>query len=497
VHGEAVACFAYRKDILAMIFVCLTLIVWRVRRHSRVSYVVALLCFGFALTSKEVAAIGLPVMLFLVDLLPLPGAGGTAATRRRRAILRLLPFLIIGVIGTARFGGDLSRYFSTESIRVRMERQVETYEEVLATAAGAVPTITRLLLVPIKLSADYPTRAASSLWAARPLSGLLIVGTWILAASLMLRRVPIAGFALAWVPVMVLPCSNIVPLTHFFVAERYLYVPSFGICLLAAIGFDYLLVRARRRRLAWLRPATITAVAVLTAAGAGRCALRNRDWQDTYSLWVSALEAGCATYRVHCNLGNELWLQGRLDEAIHHFEQSLRLNPYRFATRHSFGQVLRERGELEAAVEQFRAALAIRPQSAETHFRLGRALYDQGKHAAAIREYRATLEIRSSHAMALGSLAWALAACPDRQLRDAQEAIRLASRAISATNRTDYRPLITLAVAQAEAGNLDAAIKESGHAYELAASRGDAETAHRVKAMHERFVEEKAKQSRR
>ncbi len=73
------------------------------------------------------------------------------------------------------------------------------------------------------------------------------------------------------------------------------------------------------------------------------------------------------------------------------------------------------------------------------------------------------------------NLAWLLATCPDRALRDAPRAIKLAKQAAQSTNYADASMLDTLAAAYAESGEFEKAVVTQRKAIELtpAASRSD------------------------
>ncbi len=60
-----------------------------------------------------------------------------------------------------------------------------------------------------------------------------------------------------------------------------------------------------------------------------------------------------------------------------------------------------------------------------------------------------------------------MAACPEAKFRDGKGAVALATRACELTNWKDTRFLNTLAVAQAEAGDFDAAVNSQNRAIEL------------------------------
>ena len=361
VHVEVVAMFSYRKDIRAMIFVSLALICWLGRRRQVLCYLASISCLGLGLLSKEVAAVGLIPMLFLADLLPVQQHNARWTQRLRRGIWRILPIVILGIIMTTVFAGDVVNYFTPQSIEEVTGGQFRTYDEVLATTAGSVPDLVRLLFIPVKLSVDYSVAAPMSLRDPDAMLGVMILVLWIAACGLLLRPAPVIAFAATWPVALCLPCSNIVPLTKFFVAERYLYVPSFGVCLLVSLMLIRLVEASTKHDRLWSRSGAVLLVMLLLVVGGTRSFLRNRDWRDDYSIWSSCLRSGIDSPRIRNNLGIALVNREDYDEALKHFERALSYNPYHLNIRFNVAKTLIELGRVDEAAEHCRRILEIQP----------------------------------------------------------------------------------------------------------------------------------------
>ena len=86
-----------------------------------------------------------------------------------------------------------------------------------------------------------------------------------------------------------LPATNLFFYVGFVVAERVLYIPSAGFCLLSGCGAATALSRARRGR----PPAARAAVAALLLCAllsfGLRTVRRNRDWADEEGLYRSGI----------------------------------------------------------------------------------------------------------------------------------------------------------------------------------------------------------------
>lgn len=454
VHAESVASFAYRKDILAMIFVSLALLIWVTSRRPVVRYPGTLACYGLAFLSKEVAALALPVLLFLADLLPGKDRHAEIRARFRTAARRFAPILATGVFvavlsvfgltssffqgsrpwvpayvtegpASSSFAADISEHFSPEFIHRFTEEQCRDYGDVLANVAAAIPDHARLLFFPLKLSADYPVKADVSLSAPVAAAGVIFLAAWILTGLLLLKREPVASFAIAWSVIMFIPCSNVFPLVHFFVVERFLYVPSFGACLLLAVAFDRALAFAGRRNLGWLRVGILVlTLFVVTAAGA-RAVIRNRDWKDEYSLWSSAIRDGCGTIRAHSYLGTALFQRGRFEEAIEHYKEALKIKP--------------EYADASANLSK-------------AHYNLGKSRHAQKRLDEAVEHYTEALLLDSGHVRAMEDLEIALTELGKSAAEEGQKAAG------------DAKAHNTLGIALAKCGKLDNAVEHFSEA---------------------------------
>jgi hypothetical protein len=378
VHVEVVASIENRKDMLAMLFGLTSVLLYRAR--SVPGYLGSIVALLLAISAKDAAAIGIVGVLPLAGLLPHPDAEVPWSDRVALTARRLAPLVVVGVVMTAWYGGNLAGKFRSEAIAFTTGNACSSYGEVLGTSAAALPEVARLLVFPATLSADYPTRPEGGVVTARALAGTLLalsvgaVALWLSALA------PVAAFGVAWIAITYLPVSNIVPLTAYFVAERYLYVPSFGICLLAAVALDRL---GRDRALA------MTAAAAILVAGAVRSRLRVRDWRDSVTLWTAALRVvpeGSA--RIHAELGRTLLKEGRAEEAMPHLVEVRMLEPDRPESFNDLGLAFLETGRPSDAVPFFRRALAMTPRNPLVRHNLATALLQAGARDEAVLQLR-------------------------------------------------------------------------------------------------------------
>jgi tetratricopeptide (TPR) repeat protein len=105
------------------------------------------------------------------------------------------------------------------------------------------------------------------------------------------------------------------------------------------------------------------------------------------------------------NQGIELWRQGRLDEALEHFQSALCLWPSYPEAYNNLGLVLVDRGMLDEGAACYQQALRFRPDFAEAHNNLGIARGRQGRIEEAADRHREAVRLRPDYAAAHNNLA--------------------------------------------------------------------------------------------
>lgn len=192
--------------------------------------------------------------------------------------------------------------------------------------------------------------------------------------------------ALAFLTLPFLPATNLLFYVGFVVAERVLYLPSAGLCLLLGWGGAQLWARAR-----WRMPTLVSLVFVLVLFSA-RTVIRNRDWLDEESLYRSAVLINPP--KAYGNLGSVLSNQGRVAEAEWAFQEALRHRPNMADVHYNLGVLLQGKQQINDAVLSFQRAIHFRPSLALAYVNLGSALIKAGRcqEAAAVLRRGSRLE---------------------------------------------------------------------------------------------------------
>ena len=107
----------------------------------------------------------------------------------------------------------------------------------------------------------------------------------------------------------------------------------------------------------------------------------------------------------HDNLATLAHDAGRLDEAIEHYRETLRLNPTRTEALINLGSILLSEGNFGQAEEVLHRALDLNPGSARAHLNYGRLLSATGDPENAERHYLRSVDLQPGLAEAHGYLA--------------------------------------------------------------------------------------------
>jgi tetratricopeptide (TPR) repeat protein len=184
----------------------------------------------------------------------------------------------------------------------------------------------------------------------------------------------------------------------------------------------------------------------------------------------------------HHNLGNILMREGKFREAILSFEQALRLRPDFMEARSNLGVAFLQEGRMRECEEQFRRVLRVRPDQDKAWENLGTVLIRQGRYREAADLFRRWMRLAPDRPRAILSTAWLLASCPDADVRNGKEAIRLAERVCRAGRYRSAGALGVLAAAYAEEGRFGEAVRYAGRAFERTKAGGRDKLMHQIEA---------------
>ncbi len=168
-------------------------------------------------------------------------------------------------------------------------------------------------------------------------------------------------FALAFIVAGVLPSMMPVKVS-WLVAERYIFLGSFGFALL--IG---LLLRD-----IWDKR-SLVAVAILAVGlvlGSTRIYLRNIDWQTNHNLWVNTCQVSPNSHNAWNNIGDDYDKLADYENAIKGFTQSTLVKPNYADAFHNRANIFFKIGRLDLARDSYNTALYFSPNLYQTYISL-------------------------------------------------------------------------------------------------------------------------------
>jgi protein O-mannosyl-transferase len=483
VNVESVAWISERKNTLSMFFYVGTLLFWLKFQESGRGrwYGLALAGFALALFSKSAVA-PLPVVLL-----------GLAWWRRGRVgwkdVRQVVPFFVMAAaLSWVTVWYHYHRALGYEVIRT------DNFWSRLAGAGWAVWFYLYKAVLPLNLASVYPR------WQIDARNVVSYIPLVLLAAAFVLCWRHGRGwgkalfFGLAYFVVMLLPLLGFISTDFMRVslaADRWQYFAIIGPIVLAA---------------AIIRRKPVLAVALLLALGAltwKQCGI----YGNAEIFWQATLRQDPNSWMAQCNLGNFFLQEGRVDEAITHFQQALQINPdlaearynlgnaflqkgrvdeaiteYQNAlqmnpgdahARYNLGNAFLQKGRVDEAIAQYQEALQINPDNAKAHNNLGNILLQKGNMSQAIAHFQKALQLEPAKPSTQNNLAWLLATCPQASLRNGNKAVELARQANELTGGENPVILHTLAAAFAEAGRFPEAVETAQRALQLAGAQSN------------------------
>jgi tetratricopeptide (TPR) repeat protein len=399
IQTQSVSYIVQRMNSLAAMFYVLSLLLYGRARLAGEKWKTWALFAGcmlsgiLALGSKQNAAT-LPFFIFLYEWYFFQDLRWSWLKRHLALFAGLL--ILLAIVALHYLGGN-----PLEAILETYRGRDFTLTERALTQFRVVLFYIGLLIFPhpSRLNLDHDFPISHSLM--DPLTTMLSMGICLGLIGLaitMAKRERLLSFCILWFLGHLVIESSVIGLEITF--EHRNYLPSMVVGLLA-VTFVYRHIKAKRLALV-----VLCAPVVLFSLWTYE---RNRVWSDDLALWRDCVIKSPKKARPHNNLGNALMRQERLDEAIRHYREALRIQPDHAKAHNNLGIALRRQGRLKEAVSHYEQALRIRPEYAEAHNNLGVALDGQGRLDEAISHYNEALRINMEYAEAHNNLGVALA----------------------------------------------------------------------------------------
>ncbi|OGW74591.1 MAG: hypothetical protein A2Z72_03655 [Omnitrophica bacterium RBG_13_46_9] len=394
IQTESVTWISGRSDVLFLFFYLASLAAYINRGDKgHLLYSASILLFACSMLSKEMAA-SLPVVLILYD-----SFYGKKEKISERAIRYLPFFLILELYIIVRFDiiGKLAQCdYWTGNI----------YTTALSMSRGVIYYI-RLLVYPVGLCADYLTFPVSRSIRDVPTVISIAAIALLLAGAIRLRRLNRhISFSVLWFFITLGPVTNIIPI-QILIAERFLYLPSIGYCIIIAVSVVWLFEKLKKTEqgriaagaqslimLKTLRYSVICFAAILVCVYACLTARRNADWANEIVFNKKIIESFPDNYRARLNLSVGYYNAGEIDKSYEEAVKAAKTAPedYPFARKMMANYYVRK-NRLDDAVKEYKEILKTDPSLFRAHISLALLYEHQAKYDLAHSEYRKALAL--------------------------------------------------------------------------------------------------------
>ena len=385
IHTEAVANIKGRDEIMALLgSLGAVWFSWKAfEKKSLLWDIAAGVLFLIALFSKENA------ITFLV-ILPLVYRVFTNATITNIG-MRLIPFLAAAglflmqradAIGSG-FPSQPNEMMNNPFLKLVGNAYVPfTIAEKMATNMYTLGKYIYLLIFPHPLTHDYYPRAVEVMgfgdW--RVLLSMLVYAAILWLAVRSWKSYKVVSFGIIFYLVTLSIVSNIVFPVGTHMAERFVFMPSLGFCLVvAALAWKWTSGDVKKR----LNP-LLAGLGVVALLFAGKTIVRNTAWKDNYTLFTNDLQYSPNSAKLLNSVGGTLSEKAAKDTILDSRRQTL-----------------------NQAVGHLQKALTIHPNYKNAHLLLGNCFLYLQEYDKAIASYQNALKLDNKYGEALKNMALA------------------------------------------------------------------------------------------
>jgi tetratricopeptide (TPR) repeat protein len=404
-HVESVAWIAERKDVLSTFFWMLTIwsYLYYVKNQNLNRYFLLILFFTLGLMAKPML-VTLPFVLLLLDYWPqgrlrLMRSDQQKNAEKANSTIRLLLektplFLLTAASSIVTF------------IVQKQGRNVASFEAVpfltrIANAIVAYVDYIEKMFWPSNMAVLYPYPSSVLIWKMAFSCTILITISLIVLRYAKQRPYLIIGWL--WYLGTLVPVIGLVQVGNQYMADRYSYIPYIGLFIMIAWGVPELLKQWRYKKIGIAIMTTIILAILMTVTS-----LQVRYWKNSITLFNHTLRVTTNNFLPHNNLATALAEQGRIDEAIGHWLEAIRIKSDYETPYNNLGLAYEKRGRIEEAVQNYVKALRINPDYELAHFNLGNVYFKQRRLNEAIHQYREAIRINPEYVKAYYGLANAL-----------------------------------------------------------------------------------------
>jgi len=425
-HVESVAWVAERKDVLSTFFWMLSLAAYsyytekpRIKR-----YLAVVVFFALGLMAKPMV-VTLPFVLLLLDYWPLERlvkskpapairtelSSTVSALKRKRKtgkrssqatvefekpaahefqwavrplVLEKIPLFALTIFSSA------ATYIAQNESGAVAPIEIITPGMRIANAFVSYCIYITKIIWPDNLAVYYPHPGLLPLW--QILMAVPFLAAVTFAVIWTAKRSPYLPVGWLWFTGTLVPVIGIVQTGSQAVADRYTYIPSIGLFIMAAWGIPELFRnwRFRKEALFTMGALTLSCLFIVTTHQVGY-------WRNSITLFDHALKVTNRNYLIHQNRGSTYLKRGDHRLAIEDYDRAIEINPKYQEAYSNRGVAYVQIGNFSQAVQDFNKAIEINHADPDAYYNRGVAYFKLGNFSQAILDFNKAIEINHNY----------------------------------------------------------------------------------------------------
>ena len=450
VHTEVVANIKSRDEIMSVFFLLLSVNLF-ISYHWKKSWSLlagSLIAYFFALMSKEGA---------ITFLLIMPLIGWYLSEKGKLSDIRVTVLFLIPAIAYLLIRQAVLSAWATPANDTLLDNLLLAAPDIQTRVATAILLLGKyllLLILPLHLVSDYSYNQVPVTGWSDPfvLVSFVVYAAALIYAIIKVKRKSFLVFGILLFLVTMSIYSNLFALIGSSFAERFLYLPSIGFCMVitAIIMLVFRVNEQEQYSLVLpvifkkLKIPSILLVMIMVLFTI-KTISRNSDWKDEYTLfsrdierspnsahmrlyWGSAIrdkakeekdpqlnkegmgkaleefKIAAAIYPLYPDAWQQMGLAyfrlGDNDLAIECYQKALSLNPKEPTTYANMGIIFFQKGEYQKAIELYQQAIQLDPNYADAYFNLGSSLGMIGEFSKAADNFLKCIDLDPGNARA-------------------------------------------------------------------------------------------------
>ena len=423
IHIERVTGVTAGFDLLGIVFYLLSFFLYlkfKEAKNKRFFYF-SLFTFILALLSSE-EAISLPLIVLIYEITF--NYDNIKKIFNKSSVRHLLKK--IGIYFLILIFYLIVRFLVLGHVARRSTYVAGSFYSTMLTMSRVIIKYIRLLIFPINLSLNDTMPFSTSIFDFRVILSLIVIFFVLFYAFRQLSKKKLISFAIFWFFITLIPFYNVVPIITLY-QERYLYLPSFSVCIIFSLLFFNLKKASKALAIIF-----IVFLILFFSVGTIR---RNNDWQDAETLWKKTIQTSPDFSIAYNNLGRVYLGQNKDREALKLFMYAIehKLNygyssyrPEYADPYNNIGIIYKKKGNYSLAIEYYKQAISLKSDYYQAHYNLGTLYNELGEYDKAIIEFIKAIRVRPTYAKAHNNLGISL-----MNIREIDEAIAEFEKALN------------------------------------------------------------------